>query len=174
MLNRHCAPGSLSQTSFVMPSPLPKPTSGILTCGICQEPFLQTRNPFKASQTPNSSSRVTFGQVFPCPGSHGYCIDCTTSYIRDKLEDGGSDRIVFPIRCPECSPLVWQMDDETAAAVLSPDLLDVWHHQKLLESLPKVRSWDLISFFPNTDYWANYVLNEVLVPECPMLGAHRH
>ncbi|KAG9036096.1 hypothetical protein FRB95_009884 [Tulasnella sp. JGI-2019a] len=119
------------------PLPLPKAASGILTCGICQEPFLQTKNPYKASQTPNSSSRIIFGQVFPCPGAHSYCIDCATSYIRGKLEGGGSDRIVFPIRCPECSPLVWQMDDETAASVLSPDLMDMWHHQRLLESLPK-------------------------------------
>ncbi|KAG8849399.1 hypothetical protein FRB96_000841 [Tulasnella sp. 330] len=128
---------SYSPSPFILPSPVPKPTTGILKCGICHEAFLQTRNPLKASQTPNSSSRVTFGQVFPCPGRHGYCIDCTTNYIRSKLEDGGSDRIVFPIRCPECSPLVWQMDDETATSVLSPDLLDMWHHQKLLESLPK-------------------------------------
>ncbi|KAG9003805.1 hypothetical protein FRB93_010821 [Tulasnella sp. JGI-2019a] len=109
----------------------------LLKCGICQEPFLQTKNPYNAAQTPNSSNRISFGQVFPCPGAHGYCIDCTTSYLRSKLEDGGSDRIVFPIRCPECSPLIWQMDDDTAASVLTPDLLEVWHHQKLLESIPK-------------------------------------
>ncbi|KAG9003812.1 hypothetical protein FRB93_010828 [Tulasnella sp. JGI-2019a] len=112
-------------------------SSGILKCGICHEPFLITKNPYKAAQTPNSSNRISFGQVLPCPGAHGYCIDCMTSYIRTKLEDGGADQIVFPIRCPGCSPLAWQMDDETAESALSPDLLNAWHHQKLLDNLPK-------------------------------------
>lgn len=112
--------------------------SGDPVCGICGEAFRNTWNPYGASQTPTSSSRLPFGKILPCASGHGYCLDCLTSYIRGKLDEGGPDCMVFPIRCPECPPLLWQMDDKTAGLILSPELLNHWHHQKLMDDLPKV------------------------------------
>ncbi|KAG8889131.1 hypothetical protein FRB98_005746, partial [Tulasnella sp. 332] len=127
-----------SKSPFLYSNPTSTFPSGLFKCGICHEPFLITKNPYRAAQTPNSSNRVSFGQVLPCPGTHGYCIDCMTSYLRTKLEDGGADRQVFPIRCPECPPTAWQMDDDTAKSVLSPDLLNSWHHYRRLHGLTKL------------------------------------
>ncbi|KAG8934216.1 hypothetical protein FRC02_010386 [Tulasnella sp. 418] len=108
-------------------------------CGICQEPIIKTLNPFKASQTPTSSSRLTYGLSLECPGKHTYCLDCVTQYIRGKLEEAGQngDGSVFPIRCPECPIGVWQMGDHIAERILGGELLEKWHLQKIVDSLPR-------------------------------------
>ena len=107
-------------------------------CGICLEPVTKTVNPLLTARTPTSSSRLMFGVGLPCPGGHVYCLDCVISYIRSQLEEGGSHQTVFPIRCPECPPQDYCIDDAFASRVLEGDLLDLWHFRRLLESLPKV------------------------------------
>ncbi|KAI8986715.1 hypothetical protein BD414DRAFT_486849 [Trametes punicea] len=114
------------------------------TCGICMEPFQETYSPVTAARSANSSARLQFGTRLPCPGSHSYCISCLNSYIHSKLDpDGmrsmGHDAVVFPIRCPECPITQWPegITDAVAEKVLSEKGMVLWHHQKLLDSLPR-------------------------------------
>jgi len=116
------------------------PLTRYSTCGICQEPFRKVVNPVEVSLTASTSEKQpTYGLALPCPGSHEYCLDCMTSYLRSKLDgatsDGGN---VFPVRCPECPRTVeWEVKDDVAEKVLGRDLLDVWRHQKVLLSIPR-------------------------------------
>ncbi|THH15651.1 hypothetical protein EW146_g4847 [Bondarzewia mesenterica] len=114
-------------------------------CGICMEPFQQTNSPVSASGTATSSNRVQFGLHLPCPGEHGYCLSCMSSYIKNKLDPNGDgsgiseDVRVFPIPCPECLSHDWPagIQVSTAERVLGDKGLLLWHHQKLLDSLPR-------------------------------------
>ncbi|KAI0938557.1 hypothetical protein AcV5_000209 [Taiwanofungus camphoratus] len=113
------------------------------TCGICMESFQVTYSPIAASASANSSSRLPFGLRLTCPGSHAYCMVYLDAYIRKMLDpegDGGgnSGTVVFPIRCPECPITEWVggIPDEIAEKIL-PEQEMLWHHQKLLDSLPR-------------------------------------
>ncbi|KAA1473977.1 hypothetical protein DENSPDRAFT_840520 [Dentipellis sp. KUC8613] len=119
------------------------PSSPYETCGICLEPFQPTHSPSTATRSANSSNRVQFGLRLPCPGEHGYCISCMQSYIRSRLDpnDDGSasaDAIVFPIPCPECRLADWPngIQDPVAERVLEDKMIDLWHYQRLLDSMP--------------------------------------
>ncbi|RDX54728.1 hypothetical protein OH76DRAFT_1398118 [Lentinus brumalis] len=114
------------------------------TCGICMEPFQATHSPVAAARSANSSSRLQFGTHLPCPSSHGYCISCLNGYINSKLDPDGTgiasqSTVVFPIRCPECPIAEWPegIADALAERVLSEKGMTLWHHQKLLDSLPR-------------------------------------
>ncbi|KAG5654567.1 hypothetical protein H0H81_000092 [Sphagnurus paluster] len=114
-------------------------------CGICMEPFLATHSPFAAVLSANSSSRLPFGLRLPCPQEHSYCISCMSSYIQNKLDPDGTgigktSAIVFPIRCPECLIDEWPrgIEDDVAQRVLGQDGMVQWHHQKLLDSIPRL------------------------------------
>ncbi|KAI0765331.1 hypothetical protein C8Q74DRAFT_1287700 [Fomes fomentarius] len=114
------------------------------TCGICMETFQATHSPVAASRSANSSSRLQFGTYLPCPRSHGYCHSCLNGYINSKLDPDGTgvgsqSNVVFPIRCPECSIAEWPdgIPNGIAERVLSEKGMNLWHHQKLLDSLPK-------------------------------------
>ncbi|KAI0674525.1 hypothetical protein C8Q78DRAFT_1015358 [Trametes maxima] len=114
-------------------------------CGICMEPFQATHSPAAAARTANSSSRLQFGTYLPCPREHAYCISCLNGYIHSKLDPEGNgtgtslNAVVFPIRCPECSLAEWPagIPDVVAERVLSEKGMVLWHHQKLLDSLPR-------------------------------------
>ncbi|KAF9459774.1 hypothetical protein BDZ94DRAFT_995454 [Collybia nuda] len=115
------------------------------TCGICLEPFKVAHSPFNASVSANSSSRLPFGLRLPCPCEHSYCISCLTTYIQSKLDpegigSGKSAAIVFPIRCPECLLNDWPggMTDDVAERILGENGMVQWHHQKLLDSIPRL------------------------------------
>ncbi|RDB30352.1 ATP-dependent RNA helicase DEAH12, chloroplastic [Hypsizygus marmoreus] len=114
-------------------------------CGICLEPFLETHSPIKATLSANSSNKLPFGLRLPCPQAHAYCIACLTSYIQSKLDPDGrgvgkSSTIVFPIRCPECSLSEWAegIPDGVAERVLGENDMVHWHHQKILDSIPRL------------------------------------
>ncbi|KAI0360484.1 hypothetical protein OH77DRAFT_1501240 [Trametes cingulata] len=114
------------------------------TCGICMEPFQATYSPVAAARSANSSARLQFGTHLPCPMSHAYCISCLNGYINSKLDPEGNggpsqNTVVFPIRCPECPVAEWPegIPDEVAERVLSEKGMVLWHHQKLLDSLPR-------------------------------------
>ncbi|RPD65724.1 hypothetical protein L226DRAFT_501257 [Lentinus tigrinus ALCF2SS1-7] len=114
------------------------------TCGICMESFQSTHSPVAAAKSANSSSRLQFGTYLPCPQSHGYCISCLNGYIHSKLDPDGigaasQSTVVFPIRCPECPVAEWPqgIPDALAERVLSEKGMTLWHHQKLLDSLPR-------------------------------------
>ncbi|CAL1708948.1 unnamed protein product [Somion occarium] len=114
------------------------------TCGICMETFKATHSPIAAAQSANSSSKLPFGLYLPCPKSHPYCAGCLQSYIMTKLDpegdgSGNPSMVVFPLRCPECSLSEWAdgIPDDVAARVLSEKNMTTWHHQKLLDSLPR-------------------------------------
>ncbi|KAK7683547.1 hypothetical protein QCA50_013382 [Cerrena zonata] len=115
------------------------------TCGICLENFKPTYSPIMASQSANSSAKLPFGLYLPCPKSHPYCGSCLQAYIMSKLDPGGdgsgnaSTDTVFPIRCPECSLLEWAdgILDEIATKILSQHQMNIWHQQKLLDSMPR-------------------------------------
>ncbi|KAF8067842.1 hypothetical protein FPV67DRAFT_1626064 [Lyophyllum atratum] len=115
------------------------------TCGICLDSFISTHSPISAALSANSSNRLPFGLRLPCPKDHAYCISCFTSYIQNKLDPDGrglgkSSAIVFPIRCPECILGEWPngIEDEVAKRVLGEDGMVQWHHQKLLDSIPRL------------------------------------
>ncbi|KAI5834944.1 hypothetical protein K523DRAFT_360231 [Schizophyllum commune Tattone D] len=120
--------------------------NGAPICGICLDVFQLTHSPIKAAASANSSSKLPFGLRLPCPSGHSYCIDCLSSHIKSKLDpsgDGtgaGPSAIVFPIRCPECSPEEWPtgITDDVAQRVLSEKGMVMWHTQRLLDSLPKL------------------------------------
>ncbi|KAL1695837.1 hypothetical protein GGG16DRAFT_86208 [Schizophyllum commune] len=120
--------------------------NGAPICGICLDVFQLTNSPIKAAASANSSSKLPFGLRLPCPSGHSYCIDCLSSHIKSKLDpsgDGtgaGPSAIVFPIRCPECSPEEWPtgITDDVAQRVLSEKGMVMWHTQRLLDSLPKL------------------------------------
>ncbi|KAI0371250.1 hypothetical protein BV20DRAFT_965420 [Pilatotrama ljubarskyi] len=114
------------------------------TCGICMEPFQATHSPVAAARSANSSARLQFGTYLPCPMSHAYCISCLNGYINSKLDPEGNggpsqNAVVFPIRCPECPVTEWPegIPDEVAERVMSEKGMVLWHHQKLLDSLPR-------------------------------------
>lgn len=97
------------------------------------EPFQSTNSPVAATTTATSHDRVAFGLFLPCPGSHGYCISCLSTYITSKLdpdEDGGGrmDIVVFPLLCPECSSQEWPqgIEDGVAKRVLSEKAMELW------------------------------------------------
>ncbi|KZP22010.1 hypothetical protein FIBSPDRAFT_787821 [Athelia psychrophila] len=114
------------------------------SCGICGDIFQDTYSPMSAAQTANSPKHLSFGLRLPCPGEHPYCVDCISQYISSKLDPDGNGgakdgRVVFPIRCPECPVDKWTegIPDTVATKVLAKDILDLWHYQKLLDSLPR-------------------------------------
>lgn len=108
------------------------------------EPFQLTNSPVAATTTATSHDRVAFGLFLPCPGSHGYCISCLSTYITSKLdpdEDGGGrmDIVVFPLLCPECSSQEWPqgIEDRVAERVLSEKAMELWvSHRTYAISLP--------------------------------------
>ncbi|KAI0827131.1 hypothetical protein BC628DRAFT_1409914 [Trametes gibbosa] len=113
-------------------------------CGICMEPFQATYSPAAAARSANSSSCLQFGTHLPCPKLHAYCISCLNGYIHSKLDPegegvGNPNMVVFPIRCPECPVSEWPagIPDTIAERVLSDKGLVLWHHQKLLDNLPR-------------------------------------
>ncbi|KAF9819392.1 hypothetical protein IEO21_02135 [Rhodonia placenta] len=113
-------------------------------CGICMEPFQATHSPLASSASANSSARLKFGLCLPCPGVHAYCMGCLGDYIRSKLDPDGDEttsmnRVVFPIRCPECPLIEWAngIPDEVATRILPEKTMGLWHHQKLLDSMPR-------------------------------------
>ncbi|KAH9849628.1 hypothetical protein C2E23DRAFT_355417 [Lenzites betulinus] len=113
-------------------------------CGICIEPFQATYSPAAAARSANSSSRLQFGTYLPCPKSHAYCISCLNGYIHSKIDPegegvGNPNMVVFPIRCPECPASEWPagIPDHIAERVLAAKGLTLWHHQKLLDNLPR-------------------------------------
>ncbi|KAI0084695.1 hypothetical protein BDY19DRAFT_969625 [Irpex rosettiformis] len=117
------------------------------TCGICLEEFQLVHSPINASNVHKaaSSTKLPFGLQIPCPGNHPYCQACLTQYIRSKVDpsndgSGNIDTIVFPIRCPGCPITTWKVGitDDIAARVLSEKAMVTWHHQKLLDSLPRI------------------------------------
>ncbi|KAH8101927.1 hypothetical protein BXZ70DRAFT_932499 [Cristinia sonorae] len=114
-------------------------------CGICMDSFRATYSPVNAAKSANSSNRLPFGLHIPCSQSHPYCLDCLTRYIRTKLDpngdgSGSTNAVVFPIPCPGCTVVEWSdgISDEVASRVLSEKEMTIWHHQRLLDSLPKV------------------------------------
>ncbi|KAG8882104.1 hypothetical protein FRB98_003923 [Tulasnella sp. 332] len=99
------------------------------------EPFYISSDPLLASR---SKSNEAFGLSFACPGTHKYCLECLTSYVRTKLdpddETHGGEK--FAVRCPECpQDEVWRMGDRTAVKLLDGKLLEAWYFQRLLASL---------------------------------------
>ncbi|KAI0777234.1 hypothetical protein BD413DRAFT_601706 [Trametes elegans] len=145
------------------------------TCGICMEPLQPTHSPVAAARCANSSSRLQFGTYLPCPQSHAYCISCLNGYIASKLDpegNGGASQstVVFPIRCPECPVTEWPegIPDAIAKRVLSEKTMVLWHHQKLLDSLPR-------HYCPNPRCSARVQLDEdsedpqALCPSCNTL-----
>lgn len=109
------------------------PATPYTCCGICMEPFQPTYSPISATTTATSHDRVAFGLFLPCPGSHGYCISCLSTYITSKLdpdEDGGGrmDIVVFPLLCPECSSQQWPqgIEDGVAERVLGEKAMGLW------------------------------------------------
>ncbi|KZT28083.1 hypothetical protein NEOLEDRAFT_1161274 [Neolentinus lepideus HHB14362 ss-1] len=96
------------------------------TCGICMEAFQATFNPIAASRSANSSSRLPFGLHLPCPKSHGSGATNT-------------EAAVFPICCPECSIVEWPegIQDEITERLLEKEAMTLWHHRKLLDSIPR-------------------------------------
>jgi hypothetical protein len=119
----------------------PEPFLNLPTCGICLESIIKTVNPVLAAKTPTSSSRLVFGLSLPCPSAHTYCLDCIIGHIRSRLDGEGARQAVFPIRCPECPPQEYSIDDEVAARVLEGELLERWYFCRVLESVPKVSSY---------------------------------
>ncbi|KDQ60169.1 hypothetical protein JAAARDRAFT_597882 [Jaapia argillacea MUCL 33604] len=114
------------------------------SCGICLEPYQATHNPLAAARSANSSGKLPFGLRLPCPAKHGYCLECLASYIRTKIDPqgdgtGSSQAIVFPIRCPECPVNQWPggIQDDVAVRILEGKGMLLWHHQKLLDSIPR-------------------------------------
>ena len=101
-------------------------------CGICGDVFHQTNSPLAASQSANTSTKLSFGLRLPCPSNHAYCIGCLSQYIISKLDPESSGKapgaIVFPIRCPECSLDEWSegLQDETAEKVLTKEHMVTW------------------------------------------------
>ncbi|KIM87743.1 hypothetical protein PILCRDRAFT_259554 [Piloderma croceum F 1598] len=103
------------------------------TCGICGDDFQDTFSPLSASLLANSSTRLPFGLRLPCPNQHTYCVGCLSHYIISKLdpdETGGApeERIVFPIRCPECPLDQWTegVQDDIAKRILTKDGIALW------------------------------------------------
>ena len=96
------------------------------------DPFKPTNNPLSVSLMANSSSRLPFGLLLPCPKSHAYCLQCITNHIISKLDpkgDGtGNPGVVFPVRCLECSLDKWPdgIPDDTAAKVLDAEYMNIW------------------------------------------------
>ncbi|KZP08734.1 hypothetical protein FIBSPDRAFT_802690 [Athelia psychrophila] len=138
---------TLVDSEFLSDAPTKKRrllTGPYSTCGICGDVFQHTYSPMTAAQTANSSKRLPFGLRLPCPGKHPYCMNCLSQYISSKLDPDGQGgvkdgRIVFPIRCPECPADKWPegIPDTIAVKVLTKDTADLWHYQKLLDSLPR-------------------------------------
>lgn len=62
-------------------------------------------------------------------------------YLRTRLEDGRGIVYIggFPVKCPECGALEWEVDGDTAAKVLEKTLLEEFHVQSLMASLSLVR-----------------------------------
>ncbi|KAF5383165.1 hypothetical protein D9615_004990 [Tricholomella constricta] len=115
------------------------------TCGICMESFIMTYSPISATLSANSSNKLPYGLRLPCPQDHAYCISCMTSYIQNKLDPDGtgagkSSAVVFPIRCPECPLGEWPggIEDEIAQRVLEKGGMVDWHHQRLLDTIPRL------------------------------------
>ncbi|KAF9788557.1 hypothetical protein BJ322DRAFT_1049631 [Thelephora terrestris] len=113
-------------------------------CGICFEPFQATHSPISASLTANSSAKLPFGLRLPCPEQHPFCISCLSEYINGKLDPSGTgsmntNTLVFPIRCPGCPVTLSEtgIEDEVAMKILDEDSMSIWHHRKLLDSLPR-------------------------------------
>ncbi len=120
-------------------SPAPKisidPPLGDSTCGICQEDFTQCNYPIEAAlQSSDYQDAPNYGVELRCLSRHQYCLECFNGYIRTKLANDASS--ASPIRCPECR---WEIDDRTASRALGKDLLEVWHHNRLLQNLQTVR-----------------------------------
>ncbi|KIY43295.1 hypothetical protein FISHEDRAFT_53809 [Fistulina hepatica ATCC 64428] len=113
-------------------------------CGICLETLQITYSPVTAAQNATSSNRLPFGLRMPCPGGHTYCLGCITHYIRSKIdpqEEGiaSIEKVVFPIRCPECPQELWPqgIQDDVAERILTEKGMLLWHTQKLLDSIPR-------------------------------------
>ncbi|KAG8852484.1 hypothetical protein FRB96_008672 [Tulasnella sp. 330] len=143
-----------------VPEPPKRRTS---TCGICQEPFYISSDPLLASR---SKSNEVFGLSFACPGTHKYCLECLTSYVRTKLdpddETHGGEK--FAVRCPECPrDEVWRMGDWTAVKLLDGELLEAWYFQRLLASL------DYVSRLPE-EFLEDHYSNAIYVPNTSSLA----
>jgi predicted Zn-ribbon and HTH transcriptional regulator len=102
-------------------------------CGICGDTFQNTHSPLSASLSANSSTRLPFGLRLPCPNQHTYCVGCLSQYIISKLDPEGAgaapeERIVFPIRCPECPSDLWMdgVQDDIAERILTKDRIALW------------------------------------------------
>ncbi|KIM87741.1 hypothetical protein PILCRDRAFT_814454 [Piloderma croceum F 1598] len=113
-------------------------------CGICGDAFQNTHSPLSASLSANSSTRLPFGLHLPCPPQHTYCVNCLSLYIISKLDPDGTggapdEQKIFPIRCPECPLDQWTVgiQDDVAERILTRDRITLWHHRKLLDSLPR-------------------------------------
>ncbi|KAG8933603.1 hypothetical protein FRC02_011525 [Tulasnella sp. 418] len=121
------------------PESKPKVEEPDSVCGICMESFYAVDYPIAMSlANAGKDEDRKFGLALACPRLHKYCLDCINQYIRTELEKGGEGRIVFPMKCPECSRDDWAMTDEVAERVLGQDVLNTWHFQKLLESIEKI------------------------------------
>ncbi|KAI0702061.1 hypothetical protein C8T65DRAFT_719286 [Cerioporus squamosus] len=104
------------------------------TCGICMEPFQVTHSPVAAARSANSSSRLQFGTHLAMP-----FIARLFKLDPDGTGVASQSTVVFPIRCPECPIAEWPegIPDALAERVLSEKGMTLWHHQKLLDSLPR-------------------------------------
>ncbi|CAL1708947.1 unnamed protein product [Somion occarium] len=90
---------------------------------LSKQPTLQLQ--LLSPQTPHPSFRLA----------------CTCHALNLTQGDGSGNpsMVVFPLRCPECSLSEWAdgIPDDVAARVLSEKNMTTWHHQKLLDSLPR-------------------------------------
>ncbi|KAG8964414.1 hypothetical protein FRC03_001815 [Tulasnella sp. 419] len=112
-----------------------------LRCGICMDPFKPMECP-NGEPWPKSDSvdhaDLRPGLILPCPGRHRYCMVCISTYIEVELKKGSDGKTVFPMRCPECPPRTWSIPELVAERVLTAEVLEAWHFQKLLDSIVKI------------------------------------
>ncbi|GAA6060923.1 hypothetical protein JCM10212_003957 [Sporobolomyces blumeae] len=116
------------------PPPAPAVDPRLPDCSMCLEPCRPVSDPYAMSLKSSTSTGVPYGIFFGNRNdNHVACLGCATTYIQKKLEDKA--RIVFPIRCPECT---YELTDDDALKILGRENCENWHFRKLLDSSPIV------------------------------------
>jgi hypothetical protein len=90
-------------------------------------------HPLQAASNAGGSASVSAGVRLSCIGGHVYCLDCLTQYVLKVIDPDGDgscqpERLIFPIKCPEC-PLEDCPDgitDDDAVRALSERPLELW------------------------------------------------
>ncbi|GAA5989367.1 hypothetical protein JCM11641_004201 [Rhodosporidiobolus odoratus] len=102
----------------------PKPVDPrLVDCAICFESCRPVTDPYSASLS-GAHSGTSYGiYLGPKEDKHVLCLPCGVQYLVKKIEDAGTGRKVFPIKCVECE---YELNDLDASRILGMTNMEAW------------------------------------------------